>query len=508
MLSTRPMIFWALFLASHLGLFVFGFLKQKNDPELYILNAIGYSVYTSRGAGLVLAFDCALILLPVCKNIIRIARSIANLGRWIPFDDNLYLHKWTAKSMLFFTFVHVNAHYTNFFYVEQKLPSIKMKAWQVHYTTFAGVTGHLMLVIMFLLFTATALQVRKLKFEIFWWVFLIAHEMRYTHHLYFPFFILLFLHSYGCFVKSAVDGHCKGYNSNFFTIPAFLLYFVDRLVRVWRSREETQITNVIFHPGNTVEIRFEKPSFKYKPGQYLYLNIADISRFQWHPFTVSSAPEEGFTSVHIRIAGDWTSELADRLRNIKDALSIPKLRVDGPYGAPAEDLFNYRVAALVSAGIGVTPAASLLKSVWFAYMRKAPMKLEKLYFIWIAREKDDFEWFQSLLSTLEQSVPREFLDIQVYLTGKLCVDDIENIFLNDPLSNVDTITELNTRCQYGRPVWTSFFKSIRESQKFKGPTLNVGIFFCGPPLAGSALEKSARLESSDQIKFKVHSENF
>lgn len=34
--------------------------------------------------------------------------------------------------------------------------------------------------------------------------------------------------------------------------------------------------------------------------------------------------------------------------------SMPNLRIDGPYGAPAEDVFGSEVAVLVAAGIGVT----------------------------------------------------------------------------------------------------------------------------------------------------------
>lgn len=31
---------------------------------------------------------------------------------------------------------------------------------------------------------------------------------------------------------------------------------------------------------------------------------------------------------------------------------LPEVRIDGPYGAPAEDVFNVEVAVLVGAGIG------------------------------------------------------------------------------------------------------------------------------------------------------------
>lgn len=32
---------------------------------------------------------------------------------------------------------------------------------------------------------------------------------------------------------------------------------------------------------------------------------------------------------------------------------LPTVRIDGPYGAPAEDVFNVEVAVLIGAGIGM-----------------------------------------------------------------------------------------------------------------------------------------------------------
>lgn len=32
-----------------------------------------------------------------------------------------------------------------------------------------------------------------------------------------------------------------------------------------------------------MELRILKPSFKYVPGQWLFIQIPDISRYQWHP---------------------------------------------------------------------------------------------------------------------------------------------------------------------------------------------------------------------------------
>lgn len=46
--------------------------------------------------------------------------------------------------------------------------------------------------------------------------------------------------------------------------------------------------------------------------------------------------------------------------------------VDGPFGTASEDVFDYEVAMLVGAGIGVTPFASILKSIWYKFKDSNP----------------------------------------------------------------------------------------------------------------------------------------
>lgn len=102
-----------------------------------------------------------------------------------------------------------------------------------------------------------------------------------------------------------------------------------------------------------------------------------------HPFSITSAPGDEHLSVHIRTVGDWTQELKRvisegdhslslvhqanfaQLQNMDDRrlCSQPKLFVDGPYGAPAQDYRNYDVLLLVGLGIGATPFVSILKDL-------------------------------------------------------------------------------------------------------------------------------------------------
>lgn len=40
------------------------------------------------------------------------------------------------------------------------------------------------------------------------------------------------------------------------------------------------------------------PFFHFKPGDYVYINIPVIAKYEWHPFTISSAPEQQGKTIH------------------------------------------------------------------------------------------------------------------------------------------------------------------------------------------------------------------
>ena len=52
--------------------------------------------------------------------------------------------------------------------------------------------------------------------------------------------------------------------------------------------------------------------FNYQPGDYIFLKVPAIAKYEWHPFTISSSPEQqDFIGLHIRSVGTWTSKLYD-----------------------------------------------------------------------------------------------------------------------------------------------------------------------------------------------------
>ncbi|KAJ5639076.1 Riboflavin synthase-like beta-barrel [Penicillium longicatenatum] len=532
------LVFWAI----HFGIFVVGCWIQASNKKLASLNVLRYSVWISRGAGLVLSIDATLILLPMCRNVLRWIRPQI---RWLPLDESAWFHRQIAYAMLFFTCTHVAAHYVNFYNIEKD--NIRpVLAVELHYKTAAGITGHVMLLCMLLIYTTAHARIRQQAFETFW----------YTHHLFIPFMLALYTHATGCFVRdspqrySPFDGekfwnHCLGYEGWRWELVAGTMYLLERLYREVRSRKETVITKVIRHPYAAMEIQFQKPSMNYKAGQWLFLQVPDVSTTQWHPFTITSCPFDPYISVHVRQVGDFTRALGDALGcgpaqakdlegldpngmyevALQNGQTMPKMRIDGPYGAPAEDVFENEIAVLIGTGIGVTPWASILKNIW--HLRSSPnppRRLRRVEFIWICKDTSSFEWFQALLSSLEaQSASAaafegstEFLRIHTYLTQRLDDDTAANIYLNSVGQALDPLTELRSRTNFGRPDFKRLFNAMRvgllDQTYMRGlqsaHATEIGVYFCGPNTAALQIDDAARFASTKDIRFKFWKENF
>lgn len=449
-------------------------------------------------------------------------------------------------------YTRVIANRNSFFNVE-RTQIRPFTAVEVHYTQPGGITGHVMLLCMLLMYTTAHARIRQQSFETFW----------YTHHLFIPFLLALYTHATGCFVRDSLDGyspfagadfwnHCIGYQGWRWELWTGGLYLIERIYREIRARRPTEIQKVIRHPYEALELQFTKPSMKYKAGQWLFINIPSVSSQQWHPFTITSCPFDPYISIHVRQVGDWTRAMADALgagpaqAQEYDALDpmgmyeialqqgqqMPAIRIDGPYGAPAEDVFENEIAVLIGTGIGVTPWASILKNIW--HLRASPnppKRLRRVEFIWVCKDTSSFEWFQNLLSSLEaQSLAAaamggtsEFLRIHTYLTQRMDADTQANIYLNSVGANVDPLTELKSRTNFGRPDFRRLFGGIRdgirdgsyiyglggkrEGEQEKAGA-DVGVYFCGPNSAARDIRRACKETSGGDVRFRFWKEHF
>lgn len=97
-LTLRRLIFNIIFYGSHFGLFAYGWYSQATNERLDGLNSLKYSVWISRGAGLALAYDGGLIMLPMLRNIIRALRPKFT---WLmAMDENIWLWVYFAYIIL------------------------------------------------------------------------------------------------------------------------------------------------------------------------------------------------------------------------------------------------------------------------------------------------------------------------------------------------------------------------------------------------------------------------
>ncbi|GJN91300.1 hypothetical protein Rhopal_004319-T1 [Rhodotorula paludigena] len=525
-LSGRRLLWNIFFYLGHAFIFVYGWLKQARDARLAGLNTLMYSVWISRGAGLCLGIDGLFIVLPMLRNIIRIVRPL--LGWAIPLDETLWFHRHFAYSILFWTIVHTTAHYVNMINVE-RTQIRKETAWAILFTQPGGLTGHVMVLLMLVIFTTAHHKIRKQSYEAFW----------YTHHL------------------------CLGYYSWVWTIWGGGALLLERIIREVRSRRRTLLLNVLLHPQGALELRFIKPSFRYEAGQWLYLNVPNVSRWQWHPFTISSSPDDPYVSVHIRQVGDWTIALAESLgctaevaarlgssgyrrstyfptslgekgmadlktpgdfydvtqTALRAGGALPRIRIDGPFGAPAQDVFKAEVAILVGAGIGVTPFASVLKNIWYKEQQNKLGALRRVILVWVVRDTGSMGWFAALLRQLEQvQADPDFLTIRLHLTQHVSPAMLANLAVNDPADPraLDAITGLASRTHFGRPDFDTLFRTVREGVEhgtyFPGResslTTTVGVFYCGPDGLSKELKAKTKQAGSASVRFTFRKEHF
>ncbi|ETE61193.1 NADPH oxidase 1 [Ophiophagus hannah] len=443
-----------------------------------------------------------LILLPICRNLLSFVRGTC---RW--YIDAQQKTDESLPSIL------SHLHKTNGLWLNP-IQSNSTIPLYVAFTTIPGLTGVIITLALILMITSSMEQIRRSYFEVFW----------YTHHLFVIYFAGLVIHGIAGLVRGQTAESLKknnpkkcahhptqwGQNSSHpyceswkWVLAPIILYAFERALRIWRSCQK-----VVMHPSRVLEIQMCKAGFSMEIGQYVFLNCPAISYLEWHPFTLTSAPEENYFSVHIRVAGDWTETLIDTLQQPNSLM--PRMMVDGPFGTASEDVFQYEVAMLVGAGIGVTPFASVLKSIWYKLQRgDQELQTRKIYFYWVCRETGSFAWFKHLLSSLEQEMEgsgrANFLSYHLYLTGwnRSMVGHAALHFQK----STDMVTGLRQKTSFGRPMWNNEFSAVAAAH----PRSVVGVFLCGPEQLAKTLRKYCSQHSSldpRNVQFYFNKENF
>lgn len=569
----------ALWIGVMAGLFAWKYVQYKRKKSAY--DVMGPCVCMAKGAAETLKLNMALILLPVCRNTITWLRNKTRLGAAVPFDDNLNFHKVIAVAIAIGVGIHAIAHLSCDFPRILHASPAKYEALKPYFgghqptsywhfvKSVEGVTGIIMVVLMAIAFTLATPWFRRNRvnlprplkkltgFNAFW----------YSHHLFVIVYTLLIVHGLRLYLTK------KWYKKTtwmYLAVPV-ALYAGERLIRAFRSSiKAVKILKVAVYPGNVLALHMSKPQgFKYKSGQYMFVNCAAVSPFEWHPFSITSAPRDDYLSVHIRTLGDWTRQLrtvfsevcqppptgksgllrADCLQGENNP-NFPRVLIDGPYGAPAQDYKKYDVVLLVGLGIGATPMISIVKDIVnnmkaieaeesaledgtrtaedgcstvppnsspFTQKRKSGsgsggnFKTKRAYFYWVTREQGSFDWFKGIMNEVAEMDKKGVIEMHNYCTSVYEEGDARSALitmlqsLNHAKHGVDIVSGTRVKSHFAKPNWRNVYKRITLNHA----NARVGVFYCGAP----ALTKELKQLASDfshktTTKFDFHKENF
>ena len=257
--SRRLFVF--LFMFVHAMIFGFGFINfYLKDNLTTARTTFGITYPIARAAALVLHFDIAILIFPVCRTLISLARQTP-LNGIIQFDKNVTFHKLVAWSIVFFTWVHTIAHWNNFAQLSAKNSQGIKGFLLANFKTGPGWSGYIMLTCLMLIVATSIDKPRRANYERFW----------STHHLFIVFFVFWSVHGAFCMIKTDAAPFCSGTGVFFeYWMYGGFIYLLERIAREIRGRHKTFISKVIQHPSSVVEIQIKKEHTKTRAGQVGY----------------------------------------------------------------------------------------------------------------------------------------------------------------------------------------------------------------------------------------------
>ncbi len=237
----------------------------------------------------------------------------------LPLDKHIYFHKVTGRLVFVYSLMHTVAHLGNIGFNmvpdpigilnANHIPISAVNAppenqsydfydWLMTtkpglFGTIGGIanpTGVALMILLTIMVICSMTWVRKGgSFEVFYW----------SHLLYIAYWSLLILHAPHFW---------------FWFIVPFIIFLLEKIFRMALSMSEkgkSWVTTGVILPSRVVCLYIKRPPhFAFKPGDYIFINIPTIATFEWHPFTISSAPEQSEEiSLHIRVVGHWTNKL-------------------------------------------------------------------------------------------------------------------------------------------------------------------------------------------------------
>eukprot|EP01087_Luapelamoeba_hula_P007878 TRINITY_DN1936_c0_g1_i1.p1 TRINITY_DN1936_c0_g1~~TRINITY_DN1936_c0_g1_i1.p1 ORF type:complete len:501 (+),score=60.35 TRINITY_DN1936_c0_g1_i1:83-1585(+) len=377
-------------------------------------NSIPVLICVARAIGHCNNLNMGLLLLPVARN------SMWSPLLGISYERFIRLHRWCARFLLLSVTTHMLTWWAVWINAAELYPERSSRTqpyWQD-----VAIVGHAAWVVGMIMFAMAFHYVRRRFFEVFY----------YTHHLFIVFIGLAIAHNF-----LTVGWNFTTDLLMYYILPGVILYIIDRIVRFRRSRVETDLVSLTHQPGGILfsgrvtRLEVLRADMSYEPGQFCFINIPAVSRLEWHPFSIASAPHEktlrfiiqaknklSWSDKLYKLAYKTTDEAATpfssykgfRLAGRKQELSFSgtvEVKVDGPYGDFSYYYSTAQVVVLIGGGIGITPLISILKHLVHKmtsrsrspsnHRQEQQYPVTKVYFFWACKKASHFNWVQKEL---------------------------------------------------------------------------------------------------------------
>lgn len=257
------------------------------------------------------------------------------------------------------------------------------------------------------------------------------------------------------------------YMSYFTVAVAFYLY--HKVFKPWILEEDNcEVVEIKAEANKMWSVVFKAigHKFDYVPGQFAFFKIFVDGHKEEHPFSISSAPNDGILlSVTVKELGDFTGKMK-KLR-VGDRLVL-----DGPYGE-----FSYvkhpkeRQTVFIAGGVGITPVMSMLR-----HMHKEEPN-RKVLLLWGMRSLADYA-FREEINLIKENMP----NLQVV-----------------PVVSADDSFE-------GEKGFIDYKKLLKYLTGFINSSDKTGFYICGPQiLMKNSLKNLSKLDINPKL---VHYESF
>lgn len=254
----------ATFALLHGMIFSYSFWSSYTKGHLTLAGStFGITLPMANAAALVLYFDLAILIFPICQTLTSILKRTP-LNASIHHDTSILLHKMVGWYLVFFASVHTIGHWVNFALLAVKNDAGFKGFLALNFGTIPGWSGYVMLMTLGLIAVTSLKKLRLANFERFY----------YTHHLFVVFFVVSSVHGICCMVKEDKGPNrastCSvGYGPiwQWWMYGGFGYLLAERIRKEVVGRYKTYISKVIRHPCDVVEIQVKKEKTQMKIGQ-------------------------------------------------------------------------------------------------------------------------------------------------------------------------------------------------------------------------------------------------